>query len=146
MAEEKTLEEQIETMQAALDRYKKENKKFRDERDALQAQIEEGVATDDTLNAYKERAAKAEAKVTLQSEYGIKDVDRIVKRLDLASVKFGEDGSLEGLSDQIKELKKDFPEVFDSKRRVGGAADASATGEGPKPTPTEAAVGRIFGR
>jgi hypothetical protein len=141
---EGTEAEQIVKMQAALERYKKENQKFRTERDGYKKQIDEGIDNDETLNKFKERAVKAEAKVRLQAQ-GIKDVDRLVKRLNLNDVTVNDEDEIEGLDEQITELKTDFPELFDAKRRVAGSADASPKEKvAPQRTPTEAAVAKLF--
>ena len=53
---------------------------------------------------------------------------RLVKMLDLADVEVevDDDGEVEvtGLDDQVKDLKKDFPELFSKKSGVGGKGDA----------------------
>lgn len=140
---ELTLEEQIEKMKAALDRYKKENEKFRTERDEWKSKYEDGVANDDTINKYKTSLARSEAKLKLQSE-GVKDAERLVSRMDFSGVNVNDDGDIDGIDDQIEAIKRDFPEVFDRKRRVGGVADASSRGETPSLTPTQRAVKRLF--
>ena len=140
---ELTVEEQMEKMQKALDKYKKENEKFRNERDDWKAKYESGVAEDETINALKAQVTKAEAKLRLQKE-GIKDVDRLVGRMDFSNVGFDDDGTINGLDEQVESLKTDLPELFDHKRRVAGGADGSSQGSAPTMTPTEKAVRRIF--
>lgn len=142
---ELTPEEQIEKMQAALDRYKKENEKFRTERDEWKSKYEEGFSNDETLTKYRTSVARAEAKLKLQSE-GVKDADRIVGRMDLSGVTINDDGGVDGIDEQIKSLKSDLPELFDRKRRVGGGADATSRGETPSLTPTQQAVNRLFNK
>lgn len=110
-----------ETMQAALDRYKTENKKFRDQRDEYKTAAESNEAN----KTLRERALKAEAKLKVAG-LGVKDPDRIVKYLSLDGVDFEEDGSVKGLDDAINGVKGDFPELFDPRRRVGGQVDAAA--------------------
>lgn len=114
-------QEDIDKMESALERYKKENKKFREERDEYKAQAEAGEANE----VFKSAALKAEAKLQLGT-LGIKDPDRIVKYLDLSGVSFDEEGKLVGLDTSIESVKNDFPELFDAKRRVGGKIDAAA--------------------
>lgn len=140
---ELTIEEQMEKMQKALDKYKKENEKFRLERDDWKSKYESGVAEDETINALKAQVTKAEAKLRLQKE-GIKDVDRLVGRMDFSNVGFDDDGNINGLDEQVESLKTDLPELFDHKRRVAGGADGSSQGSAPSMTPTEMAVRRIF--
>jgi len=126
-----TLEEQVEKMRAALDRYKTENKKFREQRDDFKRQLEEGVANDETLTKFRERTLLAEAKLRLQAD-GIKDTGRLTKYLSLDGVTINDNDEIEGLDERIDALKTDFPELFDPKRRVSGAADANA-GRGNEP-------------
>lgn len=121
----------IEKMRAALEKYKKENQKFRTQRDEYKKSVDEGVANDETLSKFRQRTVQAEAKLKLR-ELGIKDADRLVKYLDLNKVTINDEDELEGLDDQIDSLKGDFPELFDPKRRVGGLADAG-TGAGAVP-------------
>lgn len=108
-------------MTDALDRYKKENEKFRVQRDEYKAAAESGEANE----KFKSAALTAEAKLRLANN-GIKDPDRILKYLSFDGVDFGEDGTIAGLDEKIETVKGDFPELFDSKRRVGGRVDAAA--------------------
>lgn len=143
---EGTLEEQVEKMRSALDKYKKENKKFREERDSFKAQVDEGVSNDENLTKFKTRALKAEAKLRLQDQ-GIKDVDRLTKYIDFDGVTVNDDDSIEGLDEKIESLKGDFPELFDPKKRVAGTADAgNGTKEVRKPmSATEIQMAQILG-
>lgn len=115
-------QDDIDKMESALDRYKKENQKFRTERDEYKAAAEAGEANE----KFKSAAITAEAKLQLQAS-GIKDPDRILKYLALDSVGFDEEGKLTGLDTSIETVKNDFPELFDAKRRVGGKVDAAAS-------------------
>lgn len=142
---EGTLEEQIEKMQSALDKYKKENEKFRQQRDEWKDKFENDVASNDLVNELKSNLAKSEAKFKLQSE-GVKDAERFIQRMDLSGVTVDDSGVIDGVDEQISAFKTDFPEVFDSKRRVGGAADGSSRGSTPSLTPTEAAVRKLFNK
>lgn len=143
---EGTLEEQVEKMRAALDRYKTENKKFREQRDDFKRQLDEGVANDETLTKFRNRTLLAEAKLRLQAD-GIKDTDRLTKYLSLDGVTVNDNDEIEGLDEKIDTLKADFPELFDPKRRVGAAADANA-GRGTEPrrpqTATELQAARLL--
>lgn len=75
-------------------------------------------SSEDAVNTWKTRALKAEARVSL-SDQGIKDADRILKYVDLDGVDFDDEGNLTGLDDKLNEIKSDFPELFDVKRRAG---------------------------
>lgn len=116
-----TLLSEKDTMQKALDRYKDENKKFREQRDEYKTAAEGNEAN----KKLRDRALKAEAKLKVAG-LGVKDPDRIVKYLSLDGLEFEEDGSVKGLDDAINGVKGDFPELFDPKRRVGGQVDAAA--------------------
>lgn len=117
-------QEDIDKMEAALERYKKENQKFRTERDEYKAQAEAGEVNE----KFKARALQAEAKLRLNAQ-GVKDPDRIVKYLKFDGVDFDEADGFKGLDESIETVKTDFPELFDAKRRVGGKVDAAATGD-----------------
>jgi hypothetical protein len=135
-----TLVAEKDKMTEALERYKKENKKFREERDDYKAQAEAGEVNE----KFKKSALTAEAKLRLANN-GIKDPDRILKYLSFDGVEFAEDGTLTGLDDKIEAVKTDFPELFDAKRRVGGRVDAAA--DNPVNTAkstTEMQVDKIF--
>lgn len=138
-------EEQMDKMKAALERYKKENAKFREQRDEWKSKYESSINDDEVLSKYRERITKSEAKLLLQSE-GIKDVDRVLKRMDFSDVAIDDSGNVNGLDGQISALKADLPELFDNRKRVGGAADGSNRGSAPSLTPTEQAVRKIFNK
>lgn len=104
-------------MQGALDRYKQENQKYR-----------EDIQNDVHVKSFKERAIKAEAKAALTAQ-GIKNPDRLLKLMSLEGVDFDEDGKLAGLEEKITEAKAELPELFDTKRQVGGKGDIFAKGE-----------------
>lgn len=74
---------------------------------------------------WKSRALKAEAKLAL-GDKGIRDPDRILKYMPLDGLDFDENGAVVGLDDRLGEVAKDFPELFDKKRRAGGKGDIFA--------------------
>ena len=106
---------------AALDRAKKDAKAFREEKEALEAK----------LAAYEQDKAKIsdkllKEKVTQElSKLNNINLDRIVKFIKFDSLSFDDELNLVGFQDQIEELKKDFPELFDPKLLVAGKADTS---------------------
>lgn len=114
-------QEDVDKMEGALDRYKKENQRFRTERDEYKAAAEAGEVNE----RFKSKALQAEAKVKLNA-LGIKDPDRIVKYLSWDGVDFDDKDGIVGLDKSIETVKTDFPELFDTKRRVGGRIDAAA--------------------
>lgn len=132
---ELTVEEQLAKTVAALDRYKKENKKFREQ-----------IENNEDVQVYKQRAIKAEAKLALQGQ-GIKEPERVLNFMALDGVDFDDEGNLIGLDETLDTAKEALPELFDAKRRVGGQADIFAD-SGPKAakSTTELQVERIFGK
>lgn len=116
---EELTQEDVDKMSAALDKFKRENEKFRTQRDEYKAASESNE-----VNAkLRDRALKAEAKAKLNS-LGVKDAERLAKYIDYSKVGIDEEDNVVGLDEQIESLKGDFAEVFDPKRRVGGLADA----------------------
>lgn len=106
----------------ALKKANAEAKLFREENETLKTRIS---SLENADSPFKDRALKAEAKLKLQ-ELGIKDSDRLSKYIDFTKVEIDEEGNITGLDETIETLKGDFPELFDPKRRVGGAADAGS--------------------
>lgn len=142
----KSLDE-IKDPEAFLNAYygaMEEAKTFREENKALQAQLEEGGMGEE-VSKWKKRALQAEARSTLEGQ-GIKNADRILKYLNLDGVDFDEAGNIKGLDEKVNEVKTDFPELFDTKRRAGrSSADIHANNPAEKAvTGSEAQVARIF--
>lgn len=99
----------------ALERAKAEAKAFREERDALKAQLEKA-------SSWKDRALKAEVRSAI-SATGVKDPERVLKLVNLSNVDTDEDGNFQGVDDLVKELTESLPELFDKKRRASGTED-----------------------
>jgi hypothetical protein len=103
--------------------------------------------SEEAVQKWKNIAVQAQALKVLQ-EQGVKDGERILKRLDLSDVEFDEEAkTVTGLDTKLEEFKKEFPEIFDAKRRAGAS---SADIHDQKPAKqqlsgTEAQVARIFG-
>lgn len=102
--------------------------------------------SDDEAGKWKDRALKAEAKTTLEAQ-GIKNAERILKYLDLEGVDFDDEGNLTGLDDKVTEVKTDFPELFDTKRRAGrNSADIHDQNPSKRElSPSELQVAAIYG-
>lgn len=67
-----------------------------------------------------------------------RNLERMIKLLDLDSIEVDSDGEIEGLQDQIDELKNDFPEFFKRARMKEAAkevANTAAVGGGKKKAP-----------
>lgn len=136
------LAESVSKLEGAVDRYKKENQKFREERDNYKAQAEAGEVNE----GFKTRALQAEAKLRLNAN-GVKDPDRIIKYLKFDTVEFDEKEGFKGLDESIETVRTDFPELFDAKRRVGGKIDAAATGDvKTEKSVTDMQVDKLFSR
>jgi hypothetical protein len=58
--------------------------------------------------------------------------ERLVKMLDLSSIEVDEDGEIDGLEDQIKSLREDYPELFVAGRRAPGADSGPKDGQGAR--------------
>lgn len=119
-------------------------KETRAEVKRLREQAEE-AGSDEEISKWKSRALKAEAKSNLERQ-GIKDPERILKYINLDGVDFDEDGAVTGLDDKVNEVKADFPELFDAKRKASRASADIHADTPPKAnlSSTEAQVARLF--
>ena len=134
----------------ALERAKADAKKFREELDALKTEHAETLKEQESLKDSLE-TLKADTTwqdkvkdLTIKSRLG-NNADRLMKYMDLEAVTLNDEGDVEGLDEAVAKVKGDLPELFDSKRRVGGAADLYEKGETPSaPTGTQAQVSRIM--
>lgn len=113
------------------------------ERDGLK-ELSESLSPEN-LEKMKTRAIKAELKAQLESD-GIKDADRIIKYIDFSGVDYDEDDKIIGADDKLSEIKTDFPELFDIKKRAGrNSADIHAdTPANTQKSTTEAQVDSLF--
>lgn len=116
---EELTQEDIDRMEAALDKYKKENEKFRTQRDEFKSMAE----NNETNAKLRERLLQTEAKARLAAT-GAKDAERFAKYIDFSKVGVDGEDNIIGLDDQIDAIKGDFSEVFDPKKRVGGLANS----------------------
>lgn len=106
---------------AALDRAKSDAKKFREEKEKLEVD----------LNSSNQKIAEFSGKLlhekVLQkiSAEGVKEPRRLLKFMDLTKFEFDDNLDVVGFEDQFKQLQQDLPEIFDPKLRVGGQADTA---------------------
>ena len=106
---------------AALDRAKKDAKQFREEKEALEVEIDK----------YRNENAKYSGKLLKEkvmqelAELKLANTDRLFKYLKLDQLSFDEELNVIGLEDQINGIKEDFPELFDPKLLVAGKADSA---------------------
>ena len=127
----------------ALDRAKKDAKQFREEKEKL----ENDLNTRDLLvSEYSNKLLKEKVKAEFEKQ-GIKDSERFFRFIDLTQIKLDDEYNLTGFEDQSVAIKKDFPEIFDAKLRVGGQADgAASTSINTKISATELQARQILGR
>lgn len=128
-----------EAVLAALERAKKEAKEFRLEKEKLEEELQK-QNTEVAKFSGKLLREKIEKEL---SKLNISNSDRILKYLNIANLTFDDDLNIVGLDEQIKEMKKDFPELFDPKLLVGGKADAGATQSVEKKVSTSELLAKI---
>lgn len=129
----------------AYNKLKDDVAELRVENKRLQSVVDE--TGEEAVNKWKDRAVKQAARSALEGE-GIKDADRILKYITLEGVDFDDNDSITGLDEKLTDVRKDFPELFDKKRRAGSNSADIHQNEAPKRvlTPTEAQVARMFQR
>lgn len=107
---------------AALDRAKKEAKQSRLEKESLEKELEE----------FKTISSKAKEKLVSEkinkhlNSLGIQNSERLLKYIKADALILTDDFEVEGLDEQIQNIKSDFPELFDPKLLVGGKADSGS--------------------
>lgn len=128
-----------EAVLAALDRAKKDAKQFREEKEALEAKMAQ----------YEEQNAKFSGKLLRErviqelGKHNIANTERILKFVKFEGLTFDDEFNVLGLDDQIKELKSDFPELFDPKLLVAGKADSAEAKSVDKPASTSEKLAKI---
>lgn len=105
---------------AALDRAKADAKKFREEKEKLEIDLN---SKDQTIAEYSTKLLREKVIQKISAE-GIKDPKRILKFMNINTLEFDENLEVVGFEDQFNQIKEDLPEIFDAKLRVGGQADA----------------------
>ncbi len=128
---------------AALDRAKNDAKKFREEKEKLEVD----------LNSSNQKIAEFSGKLlhekVLQkiSAEGVKEPRRLLKFMDLTKFEFDQDLNVVGFEDQFKQLQEDLPEIFDPKLRVGGQADTAVKASvSTQYTATQLQAAKILGK
>jgi hypothetical protein len=105
----------------ALDRAKKEAKQFRLEREDLEKKFNEvSTSASNIKSKYIDQMINKHL-----ADLGIQNAERLMKYIKSDSLILTDDLELEGLSDQIESIKKDFPELFDPKLLVGGKVNSA---------------------
>jgi hypothetical protein len=95
---------------------------------AFQRQLEREIAK-------TERRIRDEATVLLaavptalnEAGWNGRNLERMIKLLDLDEIQVDSDGEIDGLNDQVEELKKDFPEFFKRQRMKEAAKEVADT-------------------
>lgn len=127
----------------ALDRAKNDAKKFREEKEQLQIDLD---SKDQAIAEYSGKLLR-EKIIQKMSAEGIKDPNRLMKYLNTTAMSFDSNFDVVGFSEQFSQLKEDLPEIFDAKLRVGGQADASMkTSVSTQITATQLQAAKILGR
>ena len=106
---------------AALDRAKNDAKKFREEKERLEIDLN---SSNQKIAEFSGKLLKEKVAQRLSAE-GLKEPKRFIKYLDTLKLEFDENLEVTGLDEQLEQLKADLPEIFDAKLRVGGQADTS---------------------
>lgn len=128
---------------SALERAKSDAKKFREEKEKLEIDLN---SKDQKIAEFSGRLLREKITQQLSAE-GIKDPKRILKFVDFNSLEFDENLEVVGFDDQFSKLKEDLPEIFDPKLRVGGQADgAVSTAVNTRISATELQARKILGK
>lgn len=113
-------------------------------RDARAAKRSKTPASKDADEKITAETKKWQSVVIKQSaKLALKDAglqgapDKLLKLLDIDDIEVDDDGEVDGLTEQIDELKKDYPELFAKKRRGIDAGDKDGKGSKEKLTPSE---------
>jgi hypothetical protein len=127
----------------ALERAKSEAKKFREEKERLEVQLQD---TNNLVSNFSTKLLQEKVKSKFESN-GIKDSSRFFRFIDFNQLSLDEDNQVIGFDTQFNSLKEDLPELFDAKLRVGGQADgAAATSVNTKISATELQARQILGK
>lgn len=107
---------------AALDRAKQDAKKYRVEKEALEAEM---AKREQDLARYSGRLLREKIDQEI-AKLNISNTERIIKYLNLSNLTLDDDFNVIGLDEQIQGIKTDFPELFDPKLLVAGKADSGS--------------------
>lgn len=114
--------------------------KYADFDSQLQAAKDEGAAA---LNAYKleVEVSKAFAAANVADEVSVK------ANLNMDNVKFGEDGKLTGLDDQLKSLKESKPHLFEeAQKKLNLGGSTAGVGDSKKISGIDGAVAEYYSK
>lgn len=71
------------------------------------------------------RTAFVEAGLTLPKDGADGAMARVVRLLDLNDIDVNDDGEVDGLREQVEDIRRDFPELFAPARRTAARIDAA---------------------
>lgn len=128
---------------SALERAKAEAKKFREEKERLEADLQ---ASTQVAANFSAKLLEEKVKAKLESN-GLKDPSRLLRFVDFTKLSLDDANEIIGFEDQFETLRQDLPEIFDAKLRVGGQADtAAATSVNTRISATELQARQILGK
>lgn len=140
--EEVTIEDPKAVL-AALDRAKGDAKKYREQVEKLEVDLN---SKDQLVAEFSGKLLREKVSQKIAEE-GVKDPSRILKYLDINKIEFDSEFNIVGYEDQIAALKVELPEVFDAKIRVGGQADSGIkTSVSTQYSATEMQAAKILGK
>ena len=88
-------------------------------------------AVEEVEQRYQGVIARAAFRAEL-AEAGLKKgQEKMLRLLDLEDVTVEEDGTVEGVADQVKALRAEFPELFTKSREIRGRGDGGNKGQAP---------------
>jgi hypothetical protein len=129
---------EFEAMQAKLKKANAEAKRHRLAAKQTGAKAETDVekaveaARGEVEAKYKPLVVRTAAKAALAEAGLIGKPDRLLKLLDMDAIDIDDEGDIDGLEDQIKELRADYPDLFQKRTRAGrvnGADRQGSSGE-----------------
>mgnify|MGYP006284243551 CR=1 FL=1 len=128
---------------AALDRAKTDAKKFREEKEALEKQLEQF----NTKTSVMKNKLVNEKINSILAESGIKNAERLLKYIKMDEIDLTDEFEVARLEAQIETLKTDLPELFNPKKILAGKADSGAQSEADvELSASEIQARRILGR
>lgn len=105
----------------ALERAKAEAKKFREEKEKLEADLQ---TKSELVANYSSKLLQEKVKAKFESN-GLKDANRFMRFVDFSQLSLDDNNEVIGFDTQLESLKQDLPEIFDAKLRVGGQANTA---------------------
>ncbi len=128
---------------AALDRAKADAKKFREQKEQLEVDLN---STNQKIAEFSGKLLHEKVLQKISAE-GVKEPRRLLKFMDLTKFEFDENLDVVGFEDQFKQLQEDLPEIFDPKLRVGGQADTAVKATvSTQYTATQLQAAKILGK